>query len=87
MAPDGGVDNPRLVNVPQNIISEAPRSNLGPKKVFDNLLSRIAAQNPYAVVRGRHTPLFRPGETRPYAVEHQIFVNGKEVHKVVVPNK
>ncbi len=87
LAPEGGVDDPRLVNVSQNIISEAPRSNLGPKKVFDNLLSRIAAQNPGAVVRGRHKPLFRSGETRPHAVEHKILVDGKEVHTVVIPNR
>jgi LysM repeat protein len=87
LAPEGGAPDPRLVNVPQNIISEAPSSNLGPKKAFDNLLSRLAAQNPGATVRGRHRPVFKAGENRPYAVEHRIFVNGKEVYKVVIPNK
>jgi hypothetical protein len=87
LAPEGGVDDPSLVNVPENIISEAPGSNLGPKKSFDYLLSRIAAENPSSVVRGRHKPLFRPGDTRPYAVEHMIVVDGKTVHTVVIPNR
>jgi hypothetical protein len=87
LAPEGGAPDPRLVNVPENIISEAPKSNLGPKKAFDNLLSRVAAQNPNAVVRGRHRPVFRPGETRPYAVEHRIVVDGKEVFKILITNE
>jgi hypothetical protein len=56
-------------------------------KAFDNLLSRIAAQNPNTVVRGRHRPVFRPGETRPSAVEHRIVVDGKEVFKILTTNE
>ncbi|HEX6640288.1 MAG TPA: hypothetical protein VF215_04210, partial [Thermoanaerobaculia bacterium] len=86
LIPEGGVDNQKLVNVRENLISESPSSNLGPKKTFDLLASRIAAENPGAVVRTRHEPLYRPGETRPYAVTHWILKNGIVVHGETVFN-
>ncbi len=87
LIPEGGVDNPSLVNVPQNIISETPRSNLGPKKSFDNLASRIAAQNPRASVRVVAEPLRRAGEARPYAVTYWVERDGVRVHGVTIFNK
>jgi len=87
LIPEGGVDNPADVNVPQNIISEAPGSNLGPKKSFDLLASRTAQNYPSSVVETLHTPLRCPGEIRPYAVRHSIIVDGRIVHIVVIPNQ
>jgi hypothetical protein len=87
LIPEGGVDNPSLVNVPQNIISETPRSNLGPKKSFDNTASRIAAQNPRATVRVVAEPLRRAGGARPYAVTYWVERDGVRVHGVTIFNK
>jgi hypothetical protein len=72
LIPEGGVEDPRLVNVRPNIISEARRSNLGTKKTFDNLVSRIAAENPNSVIKVIAEPLRRPGQRRPFAVTYWI---------------
>jgi RHS repeat-associated protein len=76
MIPEGGVDKPALVNVKENIISESATSNLGPKKSFDNLVSRTAADNPNSVIRVIAEPLRAPGEIRPHAVTYWIEKDG-----------
>jgi hypothetical protein len=76
MIPEGGVEDPRLVNVKPNIISEAPRSNLGAKKTFDNLVSKVAAENPNSVIKVIAEPLRRPGQRRPFAVTYWIEKDG-----------
>jgi hypothetical protein len=87
LAPEGGADNPTDVNVKENIISEARRSNLGPKKKFDLLASRVAQQNVGALVESLHLPAHRHGETRPHLVTHAIFVNGRLFHTITIPNE
>ncbi|MBC8029832.1 MAG: Ig-like domain-containing protein [Pyrinomonadaceae bacterium] len=87
LIPEGGVADPSLVNVRANIISEAPGSNLGPKKAFDHLVSRTAAENPGSTVRSVHQPLRRANEARPFAVTHWIKQDGKFVHGVTIFNR
>jgi hypothetical protein len=81
------VEDPSLVNVKPNIVSEAPRSNLGAKKVFDNLVSRIAAENPGSVVKVIAEPLRRPGQARPFAVTYWIEKDGVRIHGQTIVNK
>lgn len=87
LVPEGGVANPADVNVRENMIAEARASNLGPKRSFDLLASRIADRNPGAIVETLHTPLRRQGEARPYAVTHSLVVDGRIVHTVTIPNQ
>ncbi len=87
LIPEGGVDDPKAVNVRENIISESPRSNLGPKKKFDNMASEIARENPGSVVRTIHEPHYSGNDMRPHAVTHTITVDGNEVHSVTIPNQ
>jgi hypothetical protein len=60
LVPENLVENPGLVNGESNIISEAAKSNLGPKRIFENLAGRIAKTNPNAVVKTIHEPHFIP---------------------------
>jgi hypothetical protein len=87
LIPEGGVDDPATVNLKENLISEAAHSNLGLKKSFDLKASRVAKENPGKEVRTRHRLLRRPGESRPYAVEHSIEVDGLKVYDVTIPNE
>ena len=87
LVPENMVDNPSLVNVQSNIISEAAKSNLSPKRTFEKLAGRIAAENPNSIVKTIHFPKRRPGETVPFLVTHYITVDGKMVHGVSIPNK
>jgi hypothetical protein len=87
MIPEGTAANPRLVNVQENLISEAAASNLGPKKSFDNLLARMKAENPSSSVLSRHRSLYRDDALRPYAVEHQIVKDDEVVYRVTIENK
>lgn len=86
LIPEGGIKDPSRVNVQKNLISESPRSNLRLKKSFDIKASKTADAFPTKEVYTRHRPLRRPGETRPYAVEHWIEVNGKKVYGVTIFN-
>lgn len=87
LIPEGGVDSPVFVNVMENIISEAPASNLGLKKSLDLSASRIAAQNPSSEIRFISEPVRTVGETRPFAVTHYIVKDGEIVEAVSVLNK
>gem|GEM_PF-2995633 len=87
LIPEGGVDNPEFVNIPENLISEAPSSNLGLKKIYDLRASKIAAENPNSTVRFVSEPVRQFGQTRPFAVSHYILVDGKIVESVSVLNK
>lgn len=87
LVPENMVDDPKIVNVKENIISEAPGSNLGPKRVFENLAGKIAKDNPDSVVETVHFPKYKSGSTVPHAVTHYIKVDGKIVHGVSIPNK
>lgn len=70
-----------------NVISEAPGSNLGPKKAFDNLISRIAAENPNSVIRVVAEPARWPGQTRPFAVTYWIEQDGVRIYGVSIFNR
>jgi hypothetical protein len=87
LVPENMVDDPKIVNVKENIISEAPGSNLGPKRVFENKAGKIAKENPNSVVETVHFPKYKNGKTVPHAVTHYIKVDGKIVHGVSIPNK
>jgi len=87
LVPENMVDDPKIVNVKENIISESPGSNLGPKRVFENKAGKIAKENPNSVVETVHFPKYKNGETVPHAVTHYIKVDGKIVHGVSIPNK
>ena len=41
LIPEGGVDNPEFVNIPENIISESAVSNLDLKNILDLKASEI----------------------------------------------
>jgi hypothetical protein len=85
--PEGTAAHPELVNVPENMASEAAGSNLGPKKSFDNLLARLKAANPSSNIYSKHRNLFKADEMRPYAAEHIIVKDGQVIHQVVIPNQ
>ena len=68
------------------MISEAPGSNLGPKKSFENLAKKIKQENPASDVRTVHFPKRRLGQTVPYAVTHYIIVDGQVVYGVTIFN-
>ncbi len=87
LIPEGGVENPKLVNVKENIVSETSKSNLGPKKRLDNLVSRLAAADPDSVVRMRAEPLYRKGETRPFAISYSVTKDEEIVHAVSILNQ
>ncbi|HDR9179635.1 TPA: LysM peptidoglycan-binding domain-containing protein [Burkholderia vietnamiensis] len=85
--PEGGVDTPSYVNNQFNLISEAPRSNLGLKKSIDLQASRLAAENPNSVVRFIGEPVRNIGETRPFAMTYYITKDGQLVQALSVFNK
>lgn len=87
LIPEGGVDQPGLVNVRENMISETAASNLGPKKALDSLVSRMAAENPNSIIRVIAEPLRRGGETRPFAVTYWIEKDGVRVTGQTILNK
>ena len=87
LIPENMVDEPKIVNVKSNIISESAGSNLGPKRVFENLAGRIAKENPNSVVKTVHFPKRQAGQTTPYAVTHYITVDGKVFYGVTILNK
>lgn len=87
LVPENLVDDPAVVNIQSNIISEAARSNLSGKKIFENLAGRIATENPNSVVKTIHFPKRRPGETVPFAVTHYITVDDVVVHSISILNK
>jgi hypothetical protein len=87
LIPENHVEHPEAVNVVENLISEAPGSNLGPKKRFENLVGSIKKAQPDADVRFHSRLLRHPGVVRPYAVQHTIRVNGVVVHSVTIPNE
>jgi hypothetical protein len=84
---EGLVEEPSLINVKENIISEAARSNLSAKRIFENIAGRIANENPGAIVKTHHMPVRLPGNSVPYEVYHYITVNGKIVHGEVIKNE
>jgi RHS repeat-associated protein len=86
MIPENGVADPAEVNVVENMISEAPSSNLGPKKVVENLAINIKEMIPSRSVRFRAEKHLRPGETRPFAMSYFIKVDGVKVYGVTIFN-
>ncbi len=87
MLPEGGAADRDLVNVRENINSEAPRSNLSTKKKVENYAIRLARENPDAVVTMTVDNLRKSGETRPFAVTVTIKMDGKTVYGVSVLNR
>jgi hypothetical protein len=87
MIPEGGVRDPAMVNRTENLNWEAKDSNLGLKKQFDNLASRVAAEHPDGTVRTVHRPLRAPGLGRPFATEHYIMLNDELIYGVSIPNR
>jgi hypothetical protein len=87
LIPEGGVDNPTLVNVRANMISEASGSNLGPKKVIENFAIRLADQNPGSIIQIILEPQRSPGQTRPFAVTVSVLQDGQVVKSVSILNK
>ena len=84
---EGGLADPRVGNVLQNLESEAARSNLSPKKKLDLFAPRLAAAfYEHRVVMSfvRHT---RPGEPRPHASTYEILIDGVPVYKITIPNE
>jgi hypothetical protein len=76
----------RAQEPPRSPSSSTPRSNLGAKKVFDNLVSRIAAENPESAIRVIAEPLRRPGQARPFAVTYWIEKDGVRIHGQTILN-
>lgn len=86
MGPEGGVADPRMTNLVENLISEAAHSNLSPKKKFDNLASKVGAALP-GRVKTRSKPVRKPGVARPEEMIHELVVDGKVLYRIVVPNE
>ena len=74
------------VNVPENIISEHPKSNLGLKKKFDLKASKVKDENPDSSVTTIHEPQFKEGEVRPHAVTHTLKKDEETVESLSVLN-
>jgi hypothetical protein len=74
------------VNVRENIVSESPRSNLGPKKVIDNEIARLS-RDPNAVVESTHDPAYQGSATTPRGVTHYVTKDGKLVRAETTLNK
>jgi RHS repeat-associated protein len=87
LLPENGFDDPKLVNVRPNIISEAPSSNLSAKKMLENYAIRLADQNPNSVVNMIAELLRMPGEARPFAVTVWVTKDGQTVYGASVLNK
>jgi len=87
LIPEGSVEFPSAVNIRENIISEAAGSNLGPKKVLDNLAARIARQNPESNVKFIAIPKRMSASARPDAVTYYITVDGRVVHAETILNR
>jgi hypothetical protein len=87
LLPEAGFDKQTLVNVTENMISEAPRSNLGAKKVAENYAIKLAAQNPKSLVTFVAEPLRAPGVTRPFAVTVWVIQDGRTVYGVTILNR
>jgi hypothetical protein len=85
--PEGGVKDPRVTNVLENLASEAARSNLGPKKILDNLLSKIGSAMGDHLVTLKFIRHNNPGEARPYATTYEIKIDGISMYKVTIANK
>ena len=87
LVPEQGVDHPGMVNTRENLISEAPSSNLSAKKIFENRAVAEADNNPNSTIYTRHEPSHNPGEMRPYEVTHSIEKDGTIIHTVTIPNQ
>jgi hypothetical protein len=87
LIPENGVNDPKLVNVRQNIVWEASKSNLSDKKKFENYAAKIADNNPGSEVWTTHKPLYKDDAKRPFAVEHSIELDGKTIHSVSIYNR
>lgn len=75
LIPEGGVDNPTYVNHKYNLVSEAPKSNLGLKKTLDSLASKVAAAAPQSEVKFIAQPI-RTTNTRPIATSYYVTESG-----------
>ncbi|MDH1108458.1 LysM peptidoglycan-binding domain-containing protein [Pseudomonas otitidis] len=75
LIPEGGVDNPTYVNHKYNLVSEAPKSNLGLKKTLDSLASKVAAAAPHSEVKFIAQPI-RTTNTRPIATSYYVTESG-----------
>lgn len=87
LIPEGSVDNPRLVNRAENLISEAPGSNLGLKKSFDLQASRFTADNHQSLVTFIAEPQYRLGTSRPFAVSYTVNRDGVPVLGLSIFNR
>jgi RHS repeat-associated protein len=87
LVPEGQVLNPRSVNVQVNVVAEAGSVNLGPKKVFENLLSRTAESDPNALFRSVHEPHYPTFSRRPDHIVHSILEDDKLIHQVNLLNQ
>ena len=79
--------DPRDVNIAQNLISEAPTSNLSPKAMFDRRASKLADENPNSIVTVVAEPIRKVGETRPFGVTYTLTRDGKVVEWFSIPNR
>ena len=73
---EGGTDDVSTVNIPENVVSEHPKSNLGLKKSFDLKASKLKDANPNSDIITEHEPYYRGEDTRPRAVTHTLYKDG-----------
>lgn len=77
---------PELADVFINIIPEHGSVNVGAKKRFENAIADHIAQNPDAIVHTIHVPYYKGDDTRPFAVEHVVVIDGTPVGSVTLAN-
>jgi hypothetical protein len=85
--PEGGVENPDLVNVLPNIVPQEGTTNVSHKKVFENQVIDYADTHPSETVHTVHER-FYPGPTdlRPEGETHYMVVDGAVIAAVTIEN-
>jgi hypothetical protein len=85
LLPEGSAQNPAHVNVPKNLVSETPASNLRLKRQLDNYLTHLADEFPNSNIVLRAQPL-TANATRPYAVQYAVFRDGQLIRTLSIYN-
>ena len=78
-APERHAADQRAANVPENLQPEHSKSNLSPKKRWENKVPAFANNHPNSEVFSIHEPTFRGKDKRPTSMSHGIEVDGQRM--------
>jgi hypothetical protein len=84
--PEGGIDDPDLVNTLANLVPQDGTANVSHKKVFENFVIDYAEKNPHRTVHTIHERHYNEDDLRPLAETHYMVVDGKVVGAVTIGN-